>query len=137
MRKTWTEIKNETMSPKDQARAHALAMRNVADLELRELRKVLKLTQGELAKKLKIRQVAVSRLEGRRNVLVETLGEYIAGLGGELEIRAVFPNRTVRLTNFVRRQLTGGHVGSTGKRARRVKMSRSKRSAKGRAVARP
>jgi transcriptional regulator with XRE-family HTH domain len=115
MRKTWSEIKNETMRPERQLRVHELALQDVADLELRELREVLQFTQSDLAKKLKSSQVAVSRMESRRNVLVETLDEYIEGLGGKLEIRAVFPKRTVRLTNFLRKKITGADIRRTAK----------------------
>lgn len=101
MRKTWTQIKNETMSKQDQQRAHALAMRDLAQMELSELRKVLKVSQAELAKRLKVTQTAISRLERRPNVLLETIHSYIEALGGRLELNAVLGNRTVRLKHLL------------------------------------
>lgn len=101
MRKTWTQIKNETMSKQDQERAHALAMRDLAKMELSELRQVLKVSQAELAKRLKVTQTAISRLEHRPNVLLETIYNYIEALGGRLELHAVLGNRTVRLKHLL------------------------------------
>lgn len=101
MRKTWTQIKNDTMTKGEQRAARRLALQNLAEMELAELREALQVSQEELAKKLKVTQVAVSRLERRPNVLVETLSHYIEGLGGHLELSAVLPNRTIRLTHLL------------------------------------
>jgi hypothetical protein len=54
-----------------------------------------------LAKKLKVTQVAISRLERRSNVLLESISNYVAALGGRLELYAVLPNRTVKLTHLL------------------------------------
>jgi len=101
MRKTWTQIKNETMTKREQRAAAQLALRDLAEMELAELREALQLSQEDLAKKLKVTQVAVSRLERRPNVLVETLSNYIEGLGGKLELRAVLSKRTIKLTHLL------------------------------------
>jgi DNA-binding transcriptional regulator YiaG len=101
MRKTWTQIKNETMTKKEQRAANLLALRDLGEMELAELREALQVSQQDLAKKLRVTQVAVSRLERRPNVLVETLSHYIEGLGGHLELRAVLPNRTIKLTHLL------------------------------------
>jgi transcriptional regulator with XRE-family HTH domain len=101
MRKTWTQIKNETMTKEEQRAVNLLALRDLAEMELAELREVLQVSQKDLAKKLKVTQVAVSRLERRPNVLVDTLSHYIEGLGGHLELRAVLPNRTIKLTHLL------------------------------------
>ncbi len=36
-------------------------------------------------------QAAISRMERRTDLLLSTLRQYIEGLGGQLELRAVFP----------------------------------------------
>lgn len=100
MRKTWTEIKNATMTPERQIRIHKLAMKDVAKIELRQLREAFQVTQVELSKKLKTTQAAISRLEKNPNMMVDTLRSYVEALGGELELRAVMSDRTVRLTQF-------------------------------------
>jgi DNA-binding transcriptional regulator YiaG len=101
MRKTWTGIKNETMTKEEQRQAHRVAMRDLAEMELAELRETLQVSEEELAKKLKVTQAAISRLERRPNLLLESIANYIQALGGRLELHAVLPNRTVRLTHLL------------------------------------
>lgn len=98
---SWAKIKDEAMSKRDQRRGHELAMAESAKMELAELREALKVRQTELAKKLKITQVGVSRLERRPNVLLRSISNYVEALGGELELRVIFPNRTIRLTHLL------------------------------------
>lgn len=57
---------------------------------LAELRKLRSFTQVELARALNIAQPSLSALERRSDVQLSTLREYIEGLGGHLEITAVF-----------------------------------------------
>jgi transcriptional regulator len=111
MRASWREIKNRTMTKRQQARAHALAMRDLQEMELRDLREALQVTQVALAKKLKTTQAAVSRLEKRPGMLVNTLGDYVDALGGKIEVRAVLPDRTVSLTQFFRKKPVAARAG--------------------------
>lgn len=67
---------------------------------LSELRKDQDITQKELAKILEIHQSAISKLESQDDVMVKTLEKYIQALGGELEVRAKFPGKTVALKQF-------------------------------------
>ena len=67
---------------------------------LANLRKDQELTQQELACILEIRQSAISTLEKQEDIMIQTLERYIKALGGELEIRARFPDREVTLTQF-------------------------------------
>ena len=129
MRKTWTQIKNDTMTKEEQRAAGLLALRDLAEMELAELREALQVSQEELARKLKVTQVAVSRLERRPNVLVETLSNYIEGLGGQLELRAVLPNRTVRLTHLL--ATTGRKKTARAVRKKHREQARLKRSEAG------
>jgi len=101
MRKSWAQIKNETMTKGEQRQAHMLAMRDLANMELAELREALQVSQGDLAKKLRVTQAAISRLERRPNVLIESIANYVEALGGRLELHAVLPNRTVKLTHLL------------------------------------
>jgi transcriptional regulator with XRE-family HTH domain len=77
-----------------------LATRDLADMELADLREALQLSQGDLAKKLRVTQAAISRLERRPNVLIESIANYVEALGGKLELHAVLPNRTVKLKHL-------------------------------------
>ncbi len=104
MRTSWREIKNQTMTKRQQARAHALAMRDLAEMELRDLREALRVTQVALARKLKTTQAAVSRLEKRPHMLIHTLGDYVEALGGRIEVHAVLPDRTVSLTHYLQKK---------------------------------
>jgi hypothetical protein len=58
------------------------------DMELAELRQALSLTQSTLAGALGVQQAEIS------------LRRFIQAMGGELEIRAVFPDRSVTIRNF-------------------------------------
>lgn len=68
-----------------------------------ELRKDQDLTQKELADILEIRQSAISQIENQEDVLVKTLERYVRALGGELEVRAKFPDKIVTLSQFTKR----------------------------------
>ncbi len=63
-----------------------------------ELRKSLQRSQQQVAEGLGVRQLAVSRLERRRDVHLSTLRAYVATLGGRLELIVRLPGRAVRLT---------------------------------------
>jgi transcriptional regulator with XRE-family HTH domain len=71
-------------------------------MALEELRDALRMTQQELAKTLNVDQSAVSKLEHRTDMYVSTLRRCIAAMGGELEIRANFPEGSVRISQFER-----------------------------------
>ncbi len=91
-------------------------------MELRDLREALQVTQVTLAKKLKTTQAAVSRLEKRPHMLVNTLRDYVEALGGRIEVHAVLPGRTVSLTHFLGKKkptAMGTGKGVTAQRARR------------------
>ena len=63
------------------------------ELTLRALRQAHQLTQEEVAGILGIKQNAVSKLEKRSDLLLTTLGRYVAALGGRLNLVAEFPDR--------------------------------------------
>lgn len=71
-----------------------------AEMDLAELRRALQLTQATLAETLGVGQAEVSKIEKRTDLLVSTLGRFVNAMGGELEIRAVFPDRVVTLRNL-------------------------------------
>jgi len=65
---------------------------------LAELRQSLDLTQTQLAEVLQVSQRGVSHIESEGNLRLATLAGYVNALGGHLELRAVFEDRTVELT---------------------------------------
>ncbi len=72
----------------------------LAGMPLDELRKARQMTQARLAQSLGVNQGEVSKIEHRTDLYLSTLSEYVEALGGRLEIRAVFPDREVRITQF-------------------------------------
>jgi transcriptional regulator with XRE-family HTH domain len=62
------------------------------ELNLRELRRLRKLTQTRLSKKLKIGQEGVSRIEKRTDMYLSTLREFVEGVGGKLSLVVEFPD---------------------------------------------
>ena len=74
---------------------------SLAAMPLDQLRRAAQqMTQLQLAGILEVNQGEVSKIEHRSDVCVSTLAEYIEALGGRLEIRAVFQDREVRITQF-------------------------------------
>ena len=63
------------------------------ELNLREVRRLRKLTQVRLSKKLKIGQEGVSRIEKRSDLYISTLRSYVEGVGGELTLMVRFPDQ--------------------------------------------
>jgi DNA-binding XRE family transcriptional regulator len=97
---TLETILNE-MSEERRADIYQRAEEIREELNLRELRRLRKLTQARLSKKLKIGQEGVSRIEKRSDLYLSTLRSYLKGVGGELTLMVKFPDRPpVILTGF-------------------------------------
>ncbi len=88
------------MSPKARRRSEAKANRMIREMALDELRVARQLTQEQLAAQLKVRQPAIAKLERRADMYLSTLRSVIEGMGGELDVRAVFPDGSVRIKNL-------------------------------------
>ena len=63
------------------------------ELNLRQMRRLRKLTQSRLSKELKIGQEGVSRIEKRTDLYLSTLRNYVEGVGGKLSLVVEFPDR--------------------------------------------
>ena len=88
------------MTSERRARIDAAKAALRQEMELAELRQALALTQSALAEALGVKQGEISKIENRTDVFVSTLRRFIQAMGGDLEIRAVFPDHTVTITNF-------------------------------------
>lgn len=99
MAKNFRELQAK-MTPESQARSEAKAQQMLRDMALDELRAARTLTQEHLAKTLGVKQSAISKLERRTDMYVSTLRDFITAMGGTLEIRAIFPDGDVRITQF-------------------------------------
>ena len=73
---------------------------SLASMPLEEIRKARRMTQSKLAETLGVNQGEVSKIEHRTDVYLSTLAGYVEALGGKLEIRAVFPDREMLITQF-------------------------------------
>jgi DNA-binding XRE family transcriptional regulator len=74
--------------------------KSMAAMPLDQSRKAQQMTQLQLAEILGVNQGEVSKIEHRSDICVSTLADYIEAMGGRLEIRAVFKDREVRITQF-------------------------------------
>ena len=63
------------------------------EMSLKDLRKARELTQEHMAELLGIGQEGISRLEKRSDLLISTLRNYVARMGGRLELVVRFPDR--------------------------------------------
>ena len=99
MAKKWETLR-AGMSPERRDANRAAAQQVMAEMPLEELRSARNITQTHLASLLQITQASVSKMEKRTDMYVSTLAEFIRAMGGELEIRAVFPEGTVRIRKF-------------------------------------
>lgn len=96
MAKNFKELQAK-MSPESRTRSQEKARRMVRDMALNELREARQLTQQQLAEQLGVRQPAIAKIERRTDMYLSTLRGVIKAMGGELDIRAVFPDGTVKI----------------------------------------
>jgi transcriptional regulator with XRE-family HTH domain len=67
---------------------------------LRQLREARERSREEIGRRLRIKPAAVSQLERRTDMYLSTLRSSIEAMGGELEIIARFPDKSVRIDQF-------------------------------------
>lgn len=94
----WAEVRDSRFATDEQRELLAAARREL-DAEiaahartLRDLRRARELTQAQLAKSLDVTQAQVSRVEAQADLYLSTLRSYVEALGGELQLRVVFPD---------------------------------------------
>jgi len=91
MATTWKNI-NHKFSKDRHTEIKQEAKAELKRIGFDKLRLARKQTQVALAERLDVPQNAVSRLERRTDLLLSTLRAYVEGLGGKLELRAIFPD---------------------------------------------
>ncbi|WP_045213924.1 XRE family transcriptional regulator [Desulfonatronovibrio magnus] len=89
---------NMSQEARDKAEQKALSM--LEEMPLNELRKARGLSQQMLAEVLHVQQPAIAKLEKRTDMYISTLRSHIEAMGGELEVKASFPEGTVKISNF-------------------------------------
>jgi transcriptional regulator with XRE-family HTH domain len=92
---------------------------------LGDVRRARAYTQEQLAQAMGKPQTHVSRLEHQTDLYVSTLRRYVEAMGGQLEVRAVFPDATLTIDRFGQlaepppEEAPAGPGGGTAKRASR------------------
>lgn len=92
----------EKMSPAARDASDREYVRLNAEMPLNQLRRALQLSQEQIAKEMGVSQAAVSKMENREDLLIGTLRRFIEAMGGELDIRARFPQGEVTLQDLDR-----------------------------------
>lgn len=95
----WNDLKHKA-SPEVRARLKREARAELQRIGFDKLRQARQQTQVAVAEKLNMGQGAVSRMEKQSDLLLSTLREYVGALGGQLEIRAVFPDGDFVIDRF-------------------------------------
>ena len=90
----------KSMSPEARARSHEKAIKMMAELPLAELRQARHFSQEQLAAELEIKQPAVAKMEKKADMYISTLRRFVEAMGGQLEIRAHFPEGDVKINQF-------------------------------------
>jgi transcriptional regulator with XRE-family HTH domain len=88
------------MDPERRSRVEKRVQEALKAMPLEGLRDARELTQAQLAQVLKVSQGAVSKVERRTDMYISTLRSYIRAIGGDLQIRAVFPEGDVVIDQF-------------------------------------
>lgn len=95
----WKDIRRR-FSDEEEAEIDKWVTSELAKIPLAEVRKARQMTQVRLAEVLQVNQGAISKLERRSDMYLSTLRSYIEAMGGQLEIRAVFPDGEVMVEQF-------------------------------------
>ncbi len=90
----------ESLPPKRQEKLEKRFAESMGSMPLDEIRRAQEMTQLQLGDALGVHQSEVSKIEHRSDICISTLVEYVEALGGHLELRAVFPDRSVRISQF-------------------------------------
>ena len=95
----WRDIRG-TLSPEQEAETRQYVDSVVRAVTLNQLREARSLTQASLATVLGVNQGSVSKMEKRTDMYVSTLRSFIQAMGGQLQIKAVFPEGEVEIEQF-------------------------------------
>jgi DNA-binding XRE family transcriptional regulator len=97
-RKNFTNLKRQVeANPERRARLDQERQFVRTILGLTAMRKARGATQRQIAEAWDVSQANVSQIERTQDIFLSTLSKYIAALGGQMEIRAVFPDEVITL----------------------------------------
>ena len=95
----WRDIR-KMHSPEVEAEIARRVREAAGVMTLYQLREARSLTQVNLAKVLNINQGAVSKMEKRTDMYVSPLRNFIQAMGGQLQVKAIFPEGEVEIEQF-------------------------------------
>ena len=84
---------------------------------LSDLRRESGLNQQELADELGVSQASISKIEHQEDPQVSTMMRYLDALGANLELRAVFPDRSAKLYFLADEEVTANDPVATSEPA--------------------
>ena len=93
----WEELRRQKFSEEEIRQIDREAIEELIEMDLRALRESAGKTQVELAELSKLAQSELSKIERRDDHMVSTLRRFVEGLGGKLEISAVFGDTRIVL----------------------------------------
>lgn len=95
----WKDVRRK-LSPEREERTRRYVKSVVEGVTLNQLREARSLTQANLASILGVNQGSVSKMEKRTDMYVSTLRSFVQAMGGQLQIRAVFPEGEIQIEQF-------------------------------------
>jgi DNA-binding XRE family transcriptional regulator len=95
----WRDIRG-TFLPEQEAEIARRVREAAGVMTLYQLREARSLTQVSLAKVLNINQGAVSKMEKRTDMYLSTLRNFIQAMGGQLQVKAIFPEGEIQIEQF-------------------------------------
>lgn len=99
MARNYNELRAK-IEPDRRERVEKRVAEAIRAMPLDEIREARALTQMQLAEVLQVSQGAVSKVERRTDMYISTLRSYVRAVGGDLQIRAVFPDGEVVIDQF-------------------------------------
>jgi predicted transcriptional regulator len=93
----WEELRRLKFSEDEIRQIDREAVEELIEMDLRVLRESAGKTQAELAELTKLAQSELSKIERRDDHMVSTVRRFVEGLGGKIEINAVFGDTRITL----------------------------------------
>ena len=93
----WDTLRRLKFSDEEIRQIDREAIEELIEMDLRALRESAGKTQAELAELAKMAQSELSKIERRDDHMVSTIRRFVEGLGGKLEVSAVFGDTRITL----------------------------------------
>ena len=97
MARSFDALVKRTTSKRTRERAGRRAQELLDEMLVSEIRQLAGKSQREIAEILGMKQPSLSKLENQSDMQISTLRRIIEALGGELEMVARFPRRSIRI----------------------------------------